>query len=112
MTKETSILELTEEQKARQARYQEIARSLGWVPDDERLSVVTYLYRHFDADGDLLYVGISSNWLSRLIQHSRQSEWYAQIASVTIEKFDSREEAREAEEKEIRSKCPPYNKTW
>lgn len=70
----------------------------------------TSLYRHFDADGVLLYVGISIDHISRLLQHRYGSDWFYDIASVTIEHFDTPEEAVEAENLAIVGEKPVYNK--
>jgi hypothetical protein len=40
------------------------------------------LYRHFAADGSLLYVGISMCAINRLSQHEERSHWFDQIATV------------------------------
>ena len=67
------------------------------------------LYRHFDADGRLLYVGISLNALARLSQHSLDASWFKDIRLVTIEVFDTRLKAAAAERKAIRSERPMWN---
>src|SRR5690606_6831850 len=69
----------------------------------------TALYRHFDAEGRLLYVGISLNAFSRLMQHRRDSVWFRQIASVTIEWFPTRGKAVDAEVQAIRNERPLHN---
>jgi len=69
----------------------------------------TALYRHFDEEGKLLYVGISLNALNRLAQHRDASHWFRRIASVRIEWFDSREAASEAEIKAICEEDPECN---
>lgn len=69
----------------------------------------TALYRHWDADGNLLYVGISLSAVGRLNQHRRDSHWSDEIASVTIEYFASREMALKAEADAIRSESPEHN---
>lgn len=71
--------------------------------------VKTSLYRHFDADGRLLYVGISKNAVARLNGHSAKS-WYGEIASVTIEHHKSRAHALYAEALAIQDEGPIYNK--
>ena len=38
------------------------------------------LYRHFAADGSLLYVGISLSALNRLGQHKQNAEWFDKIS--------------------------------
>lgn len=68
----------------------------------------TALYRHFDIDGRLLYVGISKNAVQRLSQHT-SSPWMQKIRTVTVEMCQSREHALEAEALAIRSEKPAYN---
>jgi len=67
------------------------------------------LYRHFDKDKNLLYVGISLSVVSRLKQHYQKSGWAENISIVTVEKFPSREEALRAEAKAIQSENPRFN---
>lgn len=67
------------------------------------------LYRHFDAQGVLLYVGISLHAMVRLTQHRDASEWYEQSVRMTIERFASRRELLLAERIAIRKERPRYN---
>lgn len=76
---------------------------------DKNTDKVTQLYRHFDADGNLLYVGISLSALKRLAQHSQSAQWYCQIARVSIEHFPTREEALDAEALAIHRENPLHN---
>jgi hypothetical protein len=51
------------------------------LPDDPRPADSgpegeTELYRHYDAEGNLLYVGISLNSVVRLTQHRQASGWF------------------------------------
>lgn len=69
----------------------------------------TSLYRHFDAEGQLLYVGISLSVVSRLAQHRDGSPWYDQIAMVTVERFPTRGDAHAAERAAIRAEKPRHN---
>lgn len=69
----------------------------------------TALYRHFDANGQLLYVGISLSAVGRLAQH-RDKEWFTAIATMTTEWFRSRDEAIFAEQAAIRDELPAYNR--
>ena len=73
---------------------------------------MTDLYRHYDKNGKLLYVGISFSFLKRLHEHKKHSVWFANIASTTREIFATRQEAIEAEQKEIKNEKPVYNKQW
>jgi predicted GIY-YIG superfamily endonuclease len=69
----------------------------------------TALYRHFSADGELLYIGISLSVLHRIGQHSKHSSWFNKIARISIENFDSREEAKSAEQRAIEKEKPFFN---
>src|SRR4051812_42754746 len=72
----------------------------------------TSLYRHFDASGALLYVGISLSALNRLSQHRDNAGWFASIASVTIEHFPDHPAAKLAEKAAIQSEHPRHNSHW
>jgi hypothetical protein len=69
----------------------------------------TQLYRHFDANGCLLYVGISLNTVKRLAEHRQDSRWFNQIARVEIEHFPSRKQAMMAEQVAILTEGPLHN---
>ena len=69
----------------------------------------TTLYRYFDSDGKLLYVGITGDNVKRQSQHRRNAFWFGEIASATFVHFDSREEALEAEAAAIRYEKPAHN---
>jgi excinuclease UvrABC nuclease subunit len=69
----------------------------------------TQLYRHFDAEKKLLYVGISLSTFARLSQHKEHSPWFEQVMTVEIEHFETREEAMAAERKAIKTESPQFN---
>ena len=69
----------------------------------------TELYRHFDGENVLLYVGISLSTFTRLSQHKDHAEWFKKVSSVTIEHFPTREEAIAAEKKAIKTEYPKFN---
>lgn len=70
------------------------------------------LYRHFGADGSLLYVGISTRTVIRLSQHKHCSTWFSEIATITIERFPCRADALVAERAAVIGERPKYNKVW
>lgn len=72
----------------------------------------TALYRHFDADGQLLYVGITKCPDIRDAMHRSQSPWFSDSVDRRVEWFDSRSEAMLAEGKAIAHEAPAFNKTW
>lgn len=69
----------------------------------------TALYRHFDAEGRLLYVGIARSITARLAQHA-DSPWDDQIATITVERFATRAEAEAAERAAIKTEKPTHNR--
>jgi predicted GIY-YIG superfamily endonuclease len=73
-----------------------------------RPNAETALYRHYDEDGRLLYVGISLDVLKRIQQH-RGSSWSRDITYIAIEGYASREAAEAAERVAIETERPLYN---
>jgi hypothetical protein len=72
--------------------------------------IPTELYRHFDADGRLLYVGIAMNPLARLAQHRYgRAPWFDQIQRIEISRFRNRLEAVRAERRAIKEEAPLFN---
>lgn len=69
----------------------------------------THLYRLWNAEGELLYVGISKSAMSRLTQHQHDKAWADEIASVTVEHVATRAEAERLEVEAIKSERPKYN---
>ena len=67
------------------------------------------LYRHFDATGVLLYVGVSKNVDKRSWEHRKERAWFAEVASTTVEPFPTRQKAEAAERVAIRNENPKHN---
>lgn len=67
------------------------------------------LYRYFDSEGRLLYVGITGDNTKRQSQHRRNSFWFGEISSATYEHFSTRQEALDAETKAIQTEKPKHN---
>lgn len=68
------------------------------------------LYRHYNAEGVLLYVGISFGALIRNRWHQKHSSWFESVAHITIERYPTQEIAKEAEAAAIIEERPIYNK--
>lgn len=69
----------------------------------------TALYRLFDQDGALLYVGVAVDPEVRLRVHSREKTWWPRVSQRSIEWFASRPEAEAAEVRAITSEGPSRN---
>ena len=67
------------------------------------------LYRFYDAEGALLYVGITKFFEPRLKQHYKNADWFFETASVTLEHYKTRQEVERAETRAIESESPRYN---
>jgi len=79
--------------------------SVGAVANERR----TALYRHFDADGQLLYVGISLSAVQRLGQHKHNASWFEKIVRIEIEWWPFRDLAEQAEAAAIWHERPAWN---
>jgi len=67
------------------------------------------LYRHYDANCELLYVGQSNNAFERYAEHQQKNEWTALSVTMRVEQFESREDVVIAERKAIISERPRFN---
>jgi hypothetical protein len=70
---------------------------------------VTELYRFFDIDRRLLYIGVSLSAVLRLRGHVHKSPWFDQVAYITIERYETRLMALAAEKSAVRAERPRYN---
>jgi predicted GIY-YIG superfamily endonuclease len=68
------------------------------------------LYRLFDADGELLYIGISYSAIARFAQHKATQPWAGDVCRIEIETHDvSRREIEDIESAAIRDEKPKHN---
>lgn len=67
------------------------------------------MYRFFDAQGRLLYVGVTVAGLARWTAHASTQPWWTDVASARIAHFQSVELALLAEVEAIRTEHPAYN---
>ena len=70
------------------------------------------LYRLFDRDDNLLYVGITFMPGNRFRQHKREKRWWSEVARRETVVFPNRQEAEDAERDAIRAERPIYNSRW
>lgn len=70
------------------------------------------VYRLLTEDGTLLYVGCTSQTMQRRMakHHHRSQGWWADVAEVRVEEFETREEALAAEAAAIFGEDPKHNK--
>jgi hypothetical protein len=68
-----------------------------------------YLYRHWDADANLLYVGVAKKPAQRERQHAKSSPWMVFHAETTLQRFETRGESERAEAAAIANEWPLFN---
>lgn len=68
----------------------------------------TDVYRAYDAEGYLLYVGASVNVFRRLRQH-KYAPWIPRTNEICVEQYANRREAAYVEAVAIRDEMPIYN---
>jgi hypothetical protein len=69
----------------------------------------TALYRLFDRDDRLLYVGIAFNPRVRCYHHKKHKPWWSEVARREVEWHDDRRQAEAAERAAIAGEQPLYN---
>lgn len=69
----------------------------------------TALYRHFDADGTLLYVGVSDCLSTRDKQHAATSHWHDEVCLTKTEWLIDRTTALKKERAAISAEKPRHN---
>lgn len=77
------------------------------------MSALAAVYTAYDAQGDALYVGMSSDVDRRLAAHRSQSlAWWGQVAYVSVSEPMNRAAARRAEREQIAASFPRFNKQY
>lgn len=70
----------------------------------------TDLYRFYDADGTLLYIGISKSAIARMAQHADDKSWWHDVARMEVERIaGQRRNAEQAERHAIATEKPKHN---
>lgn len=69
----------------------------------------TAVYRLYDANDTLLYVGVATAPDARLKAHSKHKSWWGDVARTSLDWYPDRETALAAETAAIRSERPKYN---
>lgn len=73
------------------------------------MSEPTAIYRLFDAEGELLYVGVTTNPSRRFSQHKAKKSWWPEVARKDILWMDTYHAAVMAEEDAIYRENPAKN---
>jgi predicted GIY-YIG superfamily endonuclease len=68
-----------------------------------------YVYKWYDKNKALLYVGCSKDPKNRERYHKIKSEWFEKAVYFFSERFDTKEEALAAEKSIIKKEKPAYN---
>lgn len=68
-----------------------------------------FVYRAYDADGRLIYIGATSELMNRWDQHEALSWWYEMAAWVEAEPYPTRDAAFAAEMVAIQEEQPAFN---
>ncbi len=66
------------------------------------------VYRAYDANGELLYIGSTGRWKARQRAHAKQP-WYGDVARWELEEHPTREAAYAAEAAAISAEHPAWN---
>jgi excinuclease UvrABC nuclease subunit len=67
------------------------------------------VYRVYDSEGSLLYVGMGNNPMNRWSSHAGRHAWWTEAASFRVEWYATREEAAGVEKTAIREEDPKHN---
>lgn len=69
----------------------------------------TWLYRMFNDDGELLYIGITKNRYQRWRDHEKSKPWISEATTWKWEVIDPQADPLEVEKRAIKSERPRYN---
>lgn len=67
------------------------------------------LYRFFDAEGVLLYIGITADVPARFQKHRDDKPWWGEVARIAMEPFPDRPSVLAAERRAIKAEMPRWN---
>lgn len=73
------------------------------------MSTPTSVYRYLDAEGRLIYVGITNRGMLRQNEHNTHARWWRYVVSQEVEHYDDRETAARRERYLIERHRPPFN---
>lgn len=68
-----------------------------------------FVYRFYNSDGEILYVGYTNSPSRRWSSHQRSKSWWSEVSYKSFDVYNSSEEALIAEAVQIRDLEPLYN---
>lgn len=71
---------------------------------------IYYVYRHYNSQKDVIYIGCTSCMLTRTNQHKTNAPWYCDIDCIRYEEFKNKEEAINREKELIKHFSPVHNR--
>lgn len=89
--------------------------AMRYAPADRRRNASvdpnrrTAVYRHYDKEGTLLYVGCSVDPTFRFVLHAYTAAWHSYSAKCDVEWYHNRADALRAERAAIESEDPIFN---
>jgi len=89
--------------------FSNLAKRKNVTQESRKSSGTFHLYRHFDADGRLLYVGASINAVRRLANHRDEAAWFERLARIEVEHFIEKDDMLIAEAEAIKAERPEFN---
>lgn len=81
------------------------------VHEDEIVPLNHVMYRLYSEDGELLYIGITSDIVARMAGHRADKYWWTEVCTKRFEYLESRAELEAAERLAIIREKPLYNLT-
>lgn len=76
----------------------------------DKITLPFTLYRLYDKNEELLYIGKTINISMRISQHRYSKSWWEEVRSIGLTHFDSISELSRAERIAIKSEDPLYNR--
>lgn len=73
-------------------------------------STAATLYKMYDCDDELVYVGITTKDFTRIREHARLREWWTRVVSIDLEHFSTFDDASVRERELVAALSPEQNK--
>ena len=91
------------------SRLKQLGHAVPHCPRPPSPDACIAVYRHFNADGQLLYIGCSTDPMGRTKAHASSAPWFREVARIELQHFDSLSDALAAEAEAIRMERPLHN---